>query len=963
MKIVAIVLLANFALTNLAFAQGGTGVPTIPTTPGLPPGPLPGTPVPAPTAPAPAAPTNPNDEVVITPKDLKDAQASVDACYQFSYNKLAKVTLGNFKALWPAKWKNNGFGTFSPTNEPEDPGSLTFGGKAKCLIVPGSAPTVKDNLGRNILYSGYSQPAGSASLQATLENVNNKGLSQRDFTKAYLADLEAKNEANWFSKLVGATINAILSVVTFFVGMLTFMAGAIFNTAVSWVLNQTIPDIVTVGWGIVRDFANMFFILILIIIALAAILRIESYDYRHLLGELVIMAILVNFSKVIAVTLIHFVDLISIMFAPRDLTEIFAFVYNFTIGDIGVPNGWMSGLLQGITKLFFAVISLATFLALTGLLIVRLVGLYVLIIFSPLAYVLDILPATKHYAHEWWEYFAKYLIWVPISFFMLRLTILLVRAPFPNSDTAFQYVILMAFMWGAVIVAEHAGMVGGKAIVNGIEKAGHKGAHFLGHVAAGAAGKWWNEKYMHKYAEAEAHAKSHGRDLTMGEKLKLAAFNPVATTKAWMEHSHEQQHIAQEGAKAASREVVNQARTGGVQLTSRGLKINPTGGVQMPYREFLAKKEEREYVKLFLDMARQKKAQVAAQLAKDDTHKGAIMRRSLIMAAAADNHFEDIIDLAPGFAEKYSDENGSVSSTKAISAFIHDFLRADPDDHHADRDSQRFIGSDLNEILVQKGRYLDSGIGVLDPATGNYVRGLKKSGKKIKNKFEEDIDELVDNGQMDHALTEWRKLSGRKRAEASVFNTSDYVYDVEIDQATGKRTKVNGRWVSGLNEAKVEAAKLMKEDTRREVQHMAARNVEALIPGSVPKDANGIFNPGVIEVEHQDQAEAIERFWKTNQHQFAAVYAKKLDMSKPGEIDSSRVTGVTVQYKDKHTGKTGTIRLGDPSKLKYDPVKNSFEDPSGSKPSGGGTAPGGTGPAVNMGPRPGSPSAPPPTIP
>lgn len=921
-KLVALILLANFALANLSFAQ----VPSIPVTPGIPGPTLPGTPVPAPTAPTAPAPTttNPNDEIVITPQDLKAAQAGVNACYEFSYNKLAKVTLGNFKALWPAKWQGSGFGTFSPTNEPEDPGSFTFGGKAKCLIVPGNAPTLKDNQGRNILYSGYSQPAGSANLQATLENVNNKGLSRRDFTKAYLADLEAKNEANWFSKLVGATINAILSVVTFFVGMLTFMAGAIFNTAVSWVLNQTIPDIVTVGWGIVRDFANMFFILILILIALAAILRIESYDYRHLLGELVIMAILVNFSKVIAVTLIHFVDLISIMFAPRDLTEIMAFVYNFTIGDIGVPNGWMSGLLQGITKLFFAVISLATFLALTGLLIVRLVGLYVLIIFSPLAYVLDILPATKHYAHEWWEYFAKYLIWVPISFFMLRLTILLVRAPFPNSDTAFQYVILMAFMWGAVIVAEHAGMVGGKAVVNAVEKAGHKAGHFLGHVAAGAAGKYWNEKYMHKYNEAEAHAKSKGRDLTMGEKLKLAAFNPVASTKAWMEHSHEQQHIAQEGAKATSREVVNQARTGGVELTRKGFKVNPEGGVRIPYREFLAKKEEREFVKLFLDMARQKKAQVASELAKDNTHKGAILRRSLIMAAAADNHFEDIIDLSPGFAEKYSDEKGSVSSTKAISAFIHDFLRADPDDHHADRDSQRFIGSDLNEILVQKGRFLDTGIGFIDPATGNYQRGLKKTGRKIKNKFGEDIDELVDNGQQDHALTEWRKLSGRKRAEASVFNTSDYVYDVEINPATGERTKVNGRWVSGLNDAKVEAAKLMKEDTRREVQHSAARNVEALIPGKVHVDVTGVLDPRVIEVEHEDQALAIKRFWDTNQHHFAAVYAKKLDMVKPGEIDSSKVTGVNIQYKDKHTGKTGTIMLGDPTKLKYDPTKNVF---------------------------------------
>ncbi len=543
-KIVAIILLANFALVNLAFAQ----VPNVPVTPG--PGPtLPGTPVPAPTPPAAPAPTNtnPNDEVVVTPAQFQQAQTSISACYEFAYNQrngLSKTTGGNFKALWRTKQKTSvtflpvGPGGVSlpvPTRVVGEPVLLTDPGP-KCLIVPGSATAYKDSAGpqgREILGDFFSepQPQGSKQLQTMLRD--GKGITQRDITNNYIQDQIDKQKAGPVSSVIGWVLNAIFSVINIVIAHLTALAGAIFNQAVKWVLNQTIPDVVTVGWGIVRDFANMFFILILIVIALAAILRIESYDYRHLLGELVIMAVLVNFSKVIAVTLIHFVDLISIMFAPHGWGEIYGFIWNYTFKDLqSLPNGWMAGLAQGITKLMLSLVALVTFLALALLLVIRLVGLYVLIIFSPMAYVLDILPATKHYAHEWWEYFAKYLIWVPISFFMLRLTILLAKSPaLESSDSAFSYVILMAFMWGSVIVAEHAGMVGGKAVVNVVEKGLHHGAEFVGRA------------YTKRINQSAQKATASGKTKTAAFYKAAAFLNPVVAKKAWEQRSH---HLEEE---------------------------------------------------------------------------------------------------------------------------------------------------------------------------------------------------------------------------------------------------------------------------------------------------------------------------------------------------------------------------------------------------------------------------------
>ena len=52
-------------------------------------------------------------------------------------------------------------------------------------------------------------------------------------------------------------------------------------------------DGVKVGWQALRDFSNMFFILILLIIAFATIIGVKSYGYKTLLSRLIIVAILV----------------------------------------------------------------------------------------------------------------------------------------------------------------------------------------------------------------------------------------------------------------------------------------------------------------------------------------------------------------------------------------------------------------------------------------------------------------------------------------------------------------------------------------------------------------------------------------------------------------------------------------------------------------------------------------------
>ena len=58
--------------------------------------------------------------------------------------------------------------------------------------------------------------------------------------------------------------------------------------------------IVKLGWVMVRDVANMFFVVALLIIAFATMLGLEKYEWKKSMAKLILMVKLINFSNLIA---------------------------------------------------------------------------------------------------------------------------------------------------------------------------------------------------------------------------------------------------------------------------------------------------------------------------------------------------------------------------------------------------------------------------------------------------------------------------------------------------------------------------------------------------------------------------------------------------------------------------------------------------------------------------------------
>ncbi len=241
--------------------------------------------------------------------------------------------------------------------------------------------------------------------------------------------------------LAGQIRNALMEVVTFIPKMLIILFGKlliILMKVVVWLslYNRFIDNpYVNEGWVIMRDLVNMFFILGLLFIAFVTVLKIEKYSWNKLLGKLLVMAILVNFSKTITGVIIDFFQVIMITFVAsyRDITagNIFQGLaitdwFNATESISGAEGA--EAFASTILALIFSVISCLVIMIFCVILAFRIVALWLLIVFSPLAFFTwvfgDVGGQVGKLGSRWWKEFFNYCLIGPFLAFFLWLSVL-----------------------------------------------------------------------------------------------------------------------------------------------------------------------------------------------------------------------------------------------------------------------------------------------------------------------------------------------------------------------------------------------------------------------------------------------------------------------------------------------------------------------------------------------------------
>lgn len=230
-------------------------------------------------------------------------------------------------------------------------------------------------------------------------------------------------------------------------------------------------EAVSTGWVIVRDIANMFFVIIFLLIAFGTMLGVSQYHYSKTLPRLLLMAILINFSKTIAGLMIDFSQVIMMTFvngfsaaAGGNFLEVLQISHLTEIrampGEDVTTDNWdaVGGL---ILASVVATVSVVVMTIMAMVLVMRIVMLWLLVVISPLAFFVSAVPSTSISGkfNEWMKMFTAELVVGPVLAFFIWLSLAVVSSVGADADR----------IASTATIEEHVEIAGGEA---GVQKIG-----------------------------------------------------------------------------------------------------------------------------------------------------------------------------------------------------------------------------------------------------------------------------------------------------------------------------------------------------------------------------------------------------------------------------------------------------------------------------------------------------------
>lgn len=188
--------------------------------------------------------------------------------------------------------------------------------------------------------------------------------------------------------------------------------------------------IVIKGWTLMRNTANMFFVFVLLIIAIGTIVKWPVMNYRQNLRKLILMALLINFSRTITVFIIDLSQVMVLTFlsAVQDALQggvITLLGIDDVISNVGSQSAAGGAAVGVITFLLAAVMVLIAAIVVGVIVIIfiaRIIALWVLIIMAPMVFLMSVIPQTEKYYRQWWDMLGKNAASGPILAFFLWLT-------------------------------------------------------------------------------------------------------------------------------------------------------------------------------------------------------------------------------------------------------------------------------------------------------------------------------------------------------------------------------------------------------------------------------------------------------------------------------------------------------------------------------------------------------------
>lgn len=330
-----------------------------------------------------------------------------------------------------------------------------------------------------------------------VQNINGQELTQGSQT-AQQSPVQSDGIIGLVNKIIAAILSFLMEALY---AVFYWLVAPVIQAVLSiHSYTDTFVNVIYPGWQLIRNISNILFVVSLMAMAMGTLIRSSSYQMKSLIVQIIIGALLVNFSLVIAQAVLGIADTIQSQFLPnnvevirslaRDLmvTNLRDIVWNMDI----LKYGSFSQTVQLLFYVAMAIGAFGVFISIAAFLVIRIVMLWMLLMVSPAAYVAGILPATKGLRSKWWQQFIRYAFFTPAIAFFLNMAAVMAQqvnqqglmqkitgADFPDSNsgglTAFVFksltnVLLLVFLFASLKVASMMGVKGGEAVTKAAEK-------------------------------------------------------------------------------------------------------------------------------------------------------------------------------------------------------------------------------------------------------------------------------------------------------------------------------------------------------------------------------------------------------------------------------------------------------------------------------------------------------------
>ncbi|MBP6975216.1 MAG: hypothetical protein KBB51_00115 [Candidatus Moranbacteria bacterium] len=214
------------------------------------------------------------------------------------------------------------------------------------------------------------------------------------------------------------------------IGLFGFAINADLISGPTGLLNQ---PVIYELWKFIRDFCNIFFILMLLIGAFSMVFQLSSYNAKKTLLSIILAALFVNFSFPLSRVLIDVSNVPTYFFAQQTLGSSGGKSVSQVAGGALLSATGMEKLLLGnkgkdaeVPTLIVAIVFIFMFAValciLAVLFVIRVVSLVVLVIFSPIGF-MKFVPGISGYADEWWKKLVGNLVFAPAAMLMLLVSV------------------------------------------------------------------------------------------------------------------------------------------------------------------------------------------------------------------------------------------------------------------------------------------------------------------------------------------------------------------------------------------------------------------------------------------------------------------------------------------------------------------------------------------------------------